>query len=64
MRQPVPPAAGYVKVPFAVENGYVRLPTGPGLGIELDDEALSRLDDPDWNFPTPFDADDGAVRDW
>jgi hypothetical protein len=33
-------------------------------GIEVDDEALSRLDDPDWNFPTPFDADDGSVRDW
>jgi galactonate dehydratase len=55
---------GYIKAPFQVENGHVPLPTAPGLGIELDDEALAGLDDPDWNFPTPFDADDGSVRDW
>jgi galactonate dehydratase len=55
---------GYLEKPFPVEDGHVPLPTGPGLGIELDDEALARLDDPDWNFPAPFDADDGSVRDW
>ena len=35
-----------------------------GLGIELDEEALAKLEDPDWNFPERYDADDGAVKDW
>jgi galactonate dehydratase len=26
--------------PFKVDNGYIRLPTAPGLGIELDEDAL------------------------
>ncbi len=25
-----------------VENGFIALPTGPGLGIDLDEEALAR----------------------
>ena len=28
--------------PIEVDNGYIRLPTGPGLGIELDEDALAR----------------------
>ena len=28
--------------PFKVENSYIVLPTGPGLGLELDEDALSR----------------------
>ena len=28
--------------PLRVENGYVYLPEGPGLGIDLDEEALER----------------------
>ena len=55
---------GYVKQPFKVERGYVRIPTGPGLGIELDEEAIAKLDDPDWNFPERYDEDDGSVTDW
>ena len=27
---------GYLKRPFVVRDGYLELPTGPGLGIELD----------------------------
>ncbi|PSO46327.1 MAG: mandelate racemase/muconate lactonizing enzyme family protein, partial [Actinobacteria bacterium QS_8_72_14] len=27
--------------PFAVEDGYVDLPGGPGLGIDLDEDALA-----------------------
>ncbi|MBC7315941.1 MAG: galactonate dehydratase, partial [Chloroflexi bacterium] len=32
---------GYLKEPFRFENGYVALPDKPGLGIELDEEALA-----------------------
>ena len=28
--------------PFKVEDGYIQIPTGPGLGIELDEDALAR----------------------
>ena len=55
---------GNIKKPFTVERGYVRLPTGPGLGIELDEDAIANLNDPDWNFPERYDADDGSVTDW
>ena len=28
--------------PFKVKDGYIQIPTGPGLGIELDEDALAR----------------------
>jgi galactonate dehydratase len=30
------------RTPFQVEKGYIALPTAPGLGIDLDEEALAR----------------------
>src|SRR5262249_25652492 len=55
---------GYLKQPFVVRNGYLDLPTGPGLGIELDEHALaSKLVD-DWKNRELDDADDGSVSDW
>jgi len=30
--------------PLRVENGYIQLPTSPGLGIELKEEALDRYE--------------------
>ena len=35
--------------PIAVENGYISLPTGPGLGLELDEEAMAEF--PYQEFP-------------
>ncbi len=29
--------------PFKVENGYIKVPDAPGLGIELDEQALARF---------------------
>ncbi len=55
---------GYLKEPFKIENGYVRIPTKPGLGIELDDEQIKDKIGHDWlNRETYFDAD-GSVVDW
>ncbi len=31
-----------VKEPLGVENGYVRVPTAPGLGVELNEDAVAR----------------------
>ena len=36
--------------PIAVEDGYIQLPTAPGLGLELDESALARH--PYREFPT------------
>lgn len=55
---------GYIKQPFVVKNGYVDLPIGPGLGIELDEEALKDKIGHDWKNPETYDADDGSVVDW
>jgi galactonate dehydratase len=56
---------GYLKTPFVVEEGYIELPTAPGLGIEVDEaylaaRPLARLPDVGrW-----FHEDDGSVADW
>jgi galactonate dehydratase len=54
---------GYLKKSFTVENGYVSLPTGPGLGIELDDEAVGAKLDHEWHHTESYDPDDGSVID-
>jgi galactonate dehydratase len=56
---------GYLTQPFVVNGGYVDLPQGPGLGIELDDEAVAaRKMEPNWDTPRLFHEDDGSVGDW
>ncbi|MDQ2839947.1 MAG: galactonate dehydratase [Acidobacteriota bacterium] len=55
---------GYLKQPFRVRDGYLDLPTGPGLGIELDDNAIANKIGHDWRNPEAYDADDNSVVDW
>lgn len=55
---------GYLKQPFKVRDGYVDLPAGPGLGIELDDAAVASRLDHDWRNRETYDWDDGSVVDW
>jgi galactonate dehydratase len=55
---------GYLKRPFMVRKGYLDLPTGPGLGIELDEEALADKIGHDWRNQETYDEDDGSVVDW
>lgn len=55
---------GYIKTPFTVDKGYIPLPTLPGLGVELDEEALADKIDHDWRNPETYDAFDGSVVDW
>jgi galactonate dehydratase len=55
---------GYLKRPFTFRDGYLDLPTEPGLGIELDEDALADKLGHDWHNPTRFDADDGTPVDW
>lgn len=54
---------GYLRTPFVMQDGYLPLPTAPGLGIELDDEAVAaQLGEPRYH-PGLYDADDGAAVD-
>ncbi len=55
---------GYLREPFVLQDGYVTLPTGPGLGIALDEEAVeAKLYDGSWETPRLWHAD-GSVADW
>ena len=56
--------AGYLKTPFAVRDGYIDVPTGPGLGIELDEAQMADKIGHDWRNPETYDEDDGSVVDW
>lgn len=55
---------GYLKKPFVVKNGYVEIPTGPGLGVELDEEAVAKKIGHKWRSTESYDEDDGSVVDW
>lgn len=55
---------GYIKQPFKVENGYLPIPTGPGLGVELDENLLADKIGHDWRNRETFDENDGSVVDW
>jgi galactonate dehydratase len=55
---------GYIKTPFRVEDGYIELPRGPGLGIELDEDAMADKIGHEWKNRETYDLDDGSVVDW
>jgi galactonate dehydratase len=55
---------GYIKQPFKVREGYLELPTAPGLGVELDENAMADKISHDWTNQESYDADDGSVVDW
>jgi len=55
---------GYLKKPFVVENGHVPLPTAPGLGIELDEDAIASKLGHEWRNPETYLDSDGSVVDW
>jgi galactonate dehydratase len=55
---------GYLKEPFQVQNGYIPLPMGPGLGIEVDERAVAeKVYDGSWETPRLW-HEDGSVADW
>ena len=55
---------GYLKKPFVLNAGHIDVPTGPGLGIEVDEEAIAgKLYDGNWENPRLW-HEDGALADW
>jgi galactonate dehydratase len=56
---------GYLKQPFVLNNGYIELSDAPGLGIQLDDEAVAeKVYDGSWETPRLFHPDDGSFSEW
>lgn len=55
---------GYLKEPFRLAGGMVAVPDRPGLGVELDENALADKIDHDWRNRETYDPDDGSVVDW
>jgi len=55
---------GYLKTPFIIQDGYIEVPKGPGLGIEVNEEVLEERSYPG-NWDTPhMRHEDGSVADW
>jgi galactonate dehydratase len=55
---------GYLKQPFPVVDGYVPVPRGPGLGIEVDEDAVRAQEyDGAWENPRLW-HEDGSLADW
>jgi galactonate dehydratase len=55
---------GYLKEPLEFDKGFVKVPTKPGLGIELDDNAIADKLNFDWKNPETYSPEDGSVIDW
>jgi len=55
-----PPRRDLVKEPLKVENGYIPIPTKPGLGIELNEEAFAKYPYKPWNRGFPQ-HEDGSM---
>ncbi len=54
---------GYVDVPFTDTGGHLSVPERPGLGVEVDEEAVRAMKWVEWQTPRLSHAD-GGVADW
>ncbi len=55
---------GILKEDWQVKDGYIDLPQKPGLGFEINEEALKEPFTENFDIPTWFHDDDGSVADW
>jgi galactonate dehydratase len=56
----LPPRRDLVKEPLVVKDGYIEVPTRPGLGIELNEEAFGKYPYRSWHRGFPW-RPDGAI---
>ena len=57
-----PPKSELLTQPLRLEQGYLLIPEGPGLGIELQEEALRKYPPVEKVLDTPL-GYDGSVQD-
>lgn len=56
---------GILKEPFQIKNGYIDVPTKPGLGIEVDEYLVKELSyDGKWINPLLYYEDDNSLAEW
>ncbi|MCC6455905.1 MAG: galactonate dehydratase [Caldilineaceae bacterium] len=56
---------GLFKTPLVFKDGYIELPTAPGLGVDMDDNALEALRDETFRLRGMFwHKDDGSFADY
>lgn len=56
---------GLFKTPLVFKDGFIELPTAPGLGVDMDDEALEAIRDETFRLRGMFwHEDDGAFADF
>lgn len=57
--------AVYLKKPFEIVDGYIEIPQGPGLGVEVDEDGIKENSyDGRWGTPTAFFKDDNSFAQW
>ena len=50
---------------FQYRDGFVSLLRGPGLGLEVDEDKVRAMEEPDLAWKNPvFRLDDGCVTEW
>ena len=50
---------------FVYQDGFVRLPDGPGLGVTVDEEKVRRASEPDLAWKNPvLHLEDGCITEW
>ena len=56
---------GLLKNPFVIKDGYIEVPEGPGLGIDVDEYAVKELKyNGDWANPVLYFEDDHSMGEW
>ena len=56
---------GLFKTPLVFKDGFIELPTGPGLGVDMDDAAIEAVRDETFRLRGMFwHADDGSFADY
>ncbi|MFI3207350.1 MAG: galactonate dehydratase [Clostridia bacterium] len=56
---------GLFKEPFEIKDGFIDIPTKPGLGFEIDEDLLQTLlYDGNWRNPNVVSADDKSLAEW
>ena len=57
-----PPKSEVLKTPLVLEDGYLKVPDAPGIGVELNEDAMRQMPFSEKGSPTPL-REDGSVAD-